>query len=239
MSLSTRELTERLKSIQEVDLEIRKLRKEDSRWPAILSSRGKEVEAKRRKVQEAEEASKAFRRETDRLELDLRTIEEASRNLQIQMNTAKTNKEYAAFVNEIAHKKAEAAVVEENLLKHMDRLEEMAREIAAAKIVLDAGAKEQEKIARQAESERKEIDGEIRDLLAKREERIREVPADILQQYERIAGGRNGTGIAAVSDGVCQGCFINLTAQEINLLMRDDKIVNCRNCSRILFMEGA
>jgi hypothetical protein len=239
MSLSTRELTERLKSIQEVDLEIRKLRKEESRWPAILSSRGKEVDAKRRKAQEAEEAHKTFRRETDRLDLDLKSIEEAARNLQIQMNTAKTNKEYSAFVNEIAHKKAEAAVVEENLLKHMDRLEEMAREIAAAKAALDAGNKEQEKIARQAEAERKEIDSEIRELLEKRTERIREVPADILQQYERIAGGRNGTGIAAVSDGVCQGCFINLTAQEINLLMQEAKIVNCRNCSRILFMEGA
>jgi predicted nucleic acid-binding Zn-ribbon protein len=41
-----------------------------------------------------------------------------------------------------------------------------------------------------------------------------------------------------VVDGVCQGCFISLTAQEINLLLQEDKLISCRNCSRILFFEG-
>jgi predicted nucleic acid-binding Zn-ribbon protein len=239
MSLSTRQLIDHLKSLQEVDLEVRKLRKEEARWPAILASRAKEVEAKRRKVQEAEEACKAARREIDKRELDLKTLEGAVRSLQVQQNTAKTNKEYTTFANEIALKKAEGGRIEEDVLKRMDALEELGRETAAARAALEGIAREQDKLGKQAESERREIRAEIEKGLAEREQRRARVPGDVLQQYERLAQGRDGAALAAVVDGVCQGCFINLTAQEINLLLREDKLLPCRNCQRFLFFEGA
>ena len=61
MTISTREVTERLKVLQEVDLEVRKLLKEEERWPAILDMREKEVEKREAVQKEKEDAQKQQR----------------------------------------------------------------------------------------------------------------------------------------------------------------------------------
>ena len=103
--------------------------------------------------------------------------------------------------------------------------------------VVKAAEEERAKLGRQADQEKQEILDELKDLEERRAAELTDLPPDILEQYERIAGGREGLAVVGVTEGVCQGCFINLTAQEINLLMGAKNVIRCKSCSRILFLQ--
>lgn len=237
MSHSILDHLRRLKALQEVDREIRKLRKEEERWPAVLALRDKEIAQREEERQAREEARKAVRRDIDRLELELKRLEDDVVRHNVTLNTVKTNKEYTAILNEIAQKKAEISAVEESILTRLDDLEAAAAAVKEAKTLVDAAREEHGRLEAQAKAEREEIRQEREELEGRRGGHLEGLDPDLLDQYERIAGGRDGVAVVPVVDGVCQGCFINLTAQEINLLMGQDKIVRCKNCSRILFLE--
>lgn len=237
MSTQIRELIQKLRALQEVDLEIYKLRKEENRWPTILTSRNKTVDEKRRKLDLQEERMASLRTATKNKELTLKSLEDEVVKLNVQLNSVKTNKEYTALLNEIAHKKAEMSKIEEEILSSMESADEIKRDVAEAKAILEGVEEERRKIDEQAQDEIAEVQQEIEDLVAEREGKLKDVPVDILERYNRIINGRDGLAVVAVIDGVCQGCYMNLTPQEINVLMGEDEIITCRNCSRMLYLE--
>jgi predicted nucleic acid-binding Zn-ribbon protein len=237
MTLSTRDLNEKLQALQEVDLEVRKLLKEEERWPAILEMRETEVR-KREAVQAGkEEAQKALRMEIGATESEIKALEEGIVKANVTLNTVKTNKEYTAILNEIALKESEISTLEEEILKRMEGIDRYEKEVDAARASVHAAREEKEKLEKQAAQEKQEIEEELSELEARRKECREAVPDDVLEQYERIAEGREGLAIVAAVEGVCQGCFINLTAQEVNLLMGAASLIRCKNCSRILYLD--
>ncbi|MHC5039312.1 MAG: zinc ribbon domain-containing protein [Planctomycetota bacterium] len=237
MNLSMRELIETLIALQEIDLEIRKLHKETEHWPAILTMRGKEVDSRKAEQEKIEEGRAQLRREVDLKELDIKSIEENIVKLNVTLNTVKTNKEYTAILNEIALRKSDISTLEEEILERMEKIDEQKKELETAKANVQSAQREKEKLEKQAEVEREEIREELGELEDRRKKHLGALPEDIFEQYERIAKSRDGLAVVGVVDGVCQGCFINLTAQEINLLMGAENIIHCRNCSRILYLQ--
>ena len=43
--------------------------------------------------------------------------------------------------------------------------------------------------------------------------------------------------VVAVIKGVCQGCFMNVPPQVVNLIKMYDNLVICEVCQRILYIE--
>jgi len=232
-----RKIIDNLKALQDIDLEIQKLRREEERWPAVLDLRDREVETRMAELETARKRENDIRVEISRNELRLKELEEEITRLNVNLNTVKTNKEYTAILNEIANKKSEISSTEEEILERMDLVEQARKEVEQAAANVESAREEKGKIEKQAEEERKEIHEEMEQLQKKREDFAALIPEEILEEYEKIAEGRQGIAVASVADGVCQGCFINLTAQEINLLMGASEIIRCKNCSRILYLE--
>ncbi|MHC4599826.1 MAG: zinc ribbon domain-containing protein [Planctomycetota bacterium] len=237
MTLSTRDLTEKLKALQEVDLEVRKLLKEDERWPAILEMRTAEVRKRETVQAEKEEAQKTLRMEIGAKESEIKAIEEGIVKANVTLNTVKTNKEYTAILNEIALKESEISTLEEEILRRMESIDLYEKDVEAARAAVRAAREELSKLEAQAAQEKKEIQEELQELEARRDDCREAVPGDVLDQYERIAEGRDGLAVVAAVEGVCQGCFINLTPQEVNLLMGAASLIRCKNCSRILYLD--
>jgi predicted nucleic acid-binding Zn-ribbon protein len=74
-------------------------------------------------------------------------------------------------------------------------------------------------------------------LAAAREERTRQAPAidpELLALYDRIRSTRNGVGVAAMIDGVCQGCHMRLPFQEAERVRAATGIIRCDECQRLL-----
>jgi len=71
-----------------------------------------------------------------------------------------------------------------------------------------------------------------------RDERQKGLPPDILGKYQMLLEKRQGLAVASVSNGVCHACNMNLRPQLYIELQKQQTLILCPNCSRILFWEN-
>ena len=83
--------------------------------------------------------------------------------------------------------------------------------------------------------EANKVKEEVSVLQKDREEFKKNIPTNILSQYERIRENRNGQGLALVNGDSCGGCNMVLRPQLIVQATKCKELVYCDNCSRILF----
>jgi predicted nucleic acid-binding Zn-ribbon protein len=78
-------------------------------------------------------------------------------------------------------------------------------------------------------------------ILTGRGELAAKVPADVLRRYEMIRSKRQGIGVAPLKDGMCSGCFVVLTPQQVIALNRGegDEFAQCPRCQRFLYSPEA
>jgi predicted nucleic acid-binding Zn-ribbon protein len=231
-------LIDTLKALQRMDGEILKLREEMNRWPVIIGEKQKDVEDIRRILTGKETELKEAKVEVENQELKLKSGEENIVKAKANLLKVKTNREYEAILHEIDGLKAENGVIEEKIIRGLDRIEGIEATMREVGAEIRAAEAEVSDLGKQSGDEIAEIQAEIDQMETDRKARAAEVDPDIHTQYERIRNGRAGLAVVPVLDNVCQGCYMTLTSQEINaLLLADDTIISCKNCQRILYIE--
>jgi len=185
------------------------------------------------------------RKQADEYENRLRESEEAVSKLRVALNSAKTNKEYAAVLTQINTHKADNAKIEEEALKiigGVDALKQQAEGVT--KVVEEEEARLQE-IQDSTAEEVAKLDKMIQDLQAKRNEAAQAVTPEALAVFDRLAEQYEGEALAKVEvvgkkppyDYTCGGCYMTLNAEHANALRSRDEIRQCDNCQRILFLD--
>ena len=81
------------------------------------------------------------------------------------------------------------------------------------------------------------LETELNTLAEQRKTTAGKLPAELLTLYEKVLSHKeNCQAIAQVCEGVCQGCYMDIIPQDINMLMKGKEVVRCRVCSRILYL---
>src|SRR5438034_1138253 len=62
---------------------------------------------------------------------------------------------------------------------------------------------------------------------------------EVLALFEAIARKRNGIAVAEARGGVCTICHVRLRPQVFNSVRRNDSIMQCDHCNRILYFVPA
>jgi predicted nucleic acid-binding Zn-ribbon protein len=57
---------------------------------------------------------------------------------------------------------------------------------------------------------------------------------DVRSRYERISRGKAGLAVVAIKKGACGGCFSALPPQMVNEVKRNDRLITCEHCGRVL-----
>ncbi len=236
--MPTQKVAETLRSLQAVDSEIFALDRERRERPRSLESARGELVRKKANVDGKKTEVLTWKKEIQKKESDLKGCEDKIAKLGGQLNTAKTNKEYSVLQQEINGVKADNSLIEEEILVLMGRAEAAEQEVKAVqKQVADAES--------QISSESTRIDKELSELGAKidtlRKERDKlasHLDRELLRTYEKIQKAKpDGVAIARVVDGTCQGCYMGLTSQDVNMLMKtSQEAILCRSCTRILYL---
>jgi hypothetical protein len=210
-----------------------------------LDAGPRQLEARRRHLAQRTEALETARadvknikvqahhKETERKSLDARISQ-----LQLQINTAKSNKEYAALVHEKETVVKARVVLEDELLDFMLREEEKTQTIPTAEKELQRVQQELAELERTVEAERSELTSQ----LAATESQLRAteqiLPHDMQEAYQRLMTRRGPDGLAEVRDDVCTGCYTGITPQMFNQLLLNE-LVLCKSCGRILYLEDS
>jgi predicted nucleic acid-binding Zn-ribbon protein len=198
-----------------------------------------------RNLQSALEAKKEETQLTkvqfDRLELELKSREETIAKLRTSLNSAKTNKEYAALLTQLNTTKADNSKIENqslDLLKDIETDEteckEILKQIEEQKQTLEQTRKDSEALVAKFQAG-------IDDIQKEWDEIAKSVPPDALETFNRVAETYDGLAVTHVeeqgSSYSCGGCFMGIPPESVNMLMTRDEIIRCPNCTRILVFD--
>ena len=232
-----REQIEILASLQNVDREIREKSGVKVVLLAEIQKKEEEIQTKRADIAllRAEWSEKdKQRQEKERL---LQEESKKATEKRMRMNRIKNIKELQALQREIDQIKLGNSQLEEELIKLMEEAEAYAGTLRA---------KEEE--LKQLEAAWREKQGEIEAQVAGIERAVAEASAlrqaiatrlnrELIERYELIFSRRGGMAVVTVSDGICQGCYMNIPPQLWNEIIKSEKLILCPSCHRILYSK--
>jgi predicted nucleic acid-binding Zn-ribbon protein len=172
-------------------------------------------------------------------EKDLAAVQGRLAKYKDQLLDVKTNREYQAMQQEIAAAQGEVGRHEDRILERMLEADELARavqraESELAKIQADGNA---EKAA--LDQEIKQLDAELERTAGARAKLVAETSEPMMAIFETVARGRKGVAVAEAREGLCTICHVRLRPQVFNEVRRNDAIIQCDSCQRILYFAGA
>jgi uncharacterized protein len=226
-----------LVELQTLDSEMYKLREEKRAKPEQIKALESIFEQKKAHLFELEKQSLEFQKQRKDAELELASKEEAGKKLQSQLFSLKTNKEYAAMLQQIQDAKADASLIEDKILVLFEQADKSKSEVEAEKVRLQGEEKVFALDKKKLEERVKEIDDRLSQLEAQRKQVVPGVDEKILAQYERILSNRDGLAIVEVRDNSCKGCNMSVPPQVINLIQMYERIITCEICNRMLYVQ--
>jgi predicted nucleic acid-binding Zn-ribbon protein len=179
-------------------------------------------------------ASQTARRE---IEKELAAVQSRLAKFKDQLMEVKTNKEYQAMQKEIATAEREVRASEDRVLERMEEAEALQADLRRAEAALK---QEQAAVAEERkslEAERARIEVDLRRLAADRASVVRETAAPALTLFESVSRQRRGVAVAEARDGHCSLCRVRLRPQVFNDVRRNDSLIQCESCGRILYFS--
>ncbi len=228
-----------LLELQDIDLRIRKLDEEIALGYGDLDERQGVIDARRAEAADLAERLEVVEKEKSDVEHELEEETIRLKDRQTKLMNVQTNREYQSLLKEIEGTKAENKRREEEILRYTEIGEAMVAKIGELNNTSDAEegllAEEKAKVealAKDLEKQKAQID-------KARSEKAGKVTGNIYKRYEQLRERRNGMAIVGVTNGVCQGCFMNIPAQQFNDVLRGDQLHTCPTCQRMMYHLAA
>jgi len=223
--------------LQGLDAEIFNSKRILDEVPVRIKELDDELEAKSANIKALEEESKKIQVKHKEKEMELKTKEEDVKKHQVKLFQVKTNQEYTALEKEIGGVKADASVLEEEIINLLDQVEEIKKSVAKEREVLEVEKKKSEIEKNKIEEEKKAAEEKFNDLNNKRKEFAGKIDKNILAKYERILHKKDGLALVPIVSDSCGGCNMNLPPQVINEARLTKGLTVCGNCARILYAK--
>jgi predicted nucleic acid-binding Zn-ribbon protein len=226
---------ERLIALQKLDSERQQAEHRLADEPEKLKAVDARIEAAKQAVAAAKERLAENQNARRAVEKEVALHQGRLSKFREQAMAVKTNQEYHAIQHEIAFAQTEIKTLEDTLLEQMMEGDDLTGQVKAAEAALAAEQKaaQEEKQALAAEHDR--MSTTVSDLQAKRAELVSAIAPAAFAIFELVARRRHGVAVAEARDGICTICHVRLRPQVFNTVRRNDQIVQCDSCQRILF----
>ncbi|MCK4778462.1 MAG: hypothetical protein KAS39_08770 [Actinomycetia bacterium] len=229
-----------LLKLQEIDLKLDKLLKEKD-------TLGQQVEIKKLNI-EIERIESKYSKKNENFkneiliqkkiegEMDLIEVKMKKEDKRMYSGTVTNPKELSSIGEEIVSLKKQKDNLETKLLVQMDKIGELEGEKDKIGNYLN-GLKDKLKEVLARDSKKiEELEGAINQARGEKEAEKAEVNSEVLEKYEELRSEVGGKVASLLTnDGVCEGCFMALPAEEIDKMLQEkEKLWLCSHCSRIL-----
>lgn len=226
-----------LAKLSEVDDSARDIDQELKDIPARIAEMRGDVEKLEamlgRERQELEEAERLGRQQEEQLGQSSEMLARAKAKGAKSRNAREVEaaeREMESVRRTMREREEEQGRLREVIKKSRETLEEHQKEVAELR-----GTIEEDEAKARARLE--ELQSQRRTVLVGRDELAAKLEKALVRRYERIREKR-GTAVVEVIDGTCQGCQMQLPAQQVIELQRGEDIQQCPQCVRILFVRS-
>ncbi len=170
-------------------------------------------------------------------ELHLAELAEKLKELSKKTAIVKTAREVKALglEEEIAKEQSDFANEEIQRLDKLIDSKNLYKEEESLK--LEEASKEVEEIRASIADELAEIEKEKKSVYANKQTLTGEMDQKILSFYEKIKKWAGNTTVVPVKKQACYGCFMKINDKVYSSVIKEEEIVTCPHCGRILYKE--
>ncbi len=225
--------------LQEIDAKMRVQSEQKKKQPEVLANLDRRRAAAHEDlamVKESLQTAQKNKRERDK---DLEAGAQKVDKLKARASEIKTNKEYQALLKEIETAEQENKAIEDDILALMEKIDG-----AAAQITMAEQRTRQEEASIQAEQKEHEVafsklEEELKSLEAARQELLSHIQPAVLTQYQHLLASKGGVAMAEARNEACSGCYMSIPPQVFVNVKKNESIITCPHCGRILFYKEA
>jgi predicted nucleic acid-binding Zn-ribbon protein len=233
-----RDQLELLWELQKIDLALQEIKRERERYPKEMKRLDEKQSIEKDKIKKEKEKVESLEKERRQKEGHLSLEQEKIKRTEGRMFEVKTNKEYQALLKEIETAKEGNNQEEEGILRLLDEIDELKKDLARREKEISATVSK-------IEAEKKVIEAGIaqsevlwKNQMERREVLSKQMDSNLMKLYNTLKEKRQGVGVVAAKQETCQGCFVNVPPQMYIEVQRNNTLVRCPNCNRILYWEG-
>jgi predicted nucleic acid-binding Zn-ribbon protein len=227
-----------LLELQKLDLRIMEINEVRRKIPNRLHTAEAPLLDASKILSDAKSAVETAIKERRAHEKDLEAHEAQTEKMKSHAASLKTNKEYQAHLFELELANKKRGDFEEKILLCMEKVDQLQRTVAdtQAKVKALETAFAQEK--KELDEQERALAAELAQVEALHREAAAKVEKSLLARYNQIKASRKDQPLAAVRDGLCLGCRLQIPPQLIAQVKRSDDLHVCPYCRRMLYWEG-
>lgn len=227
---------ERLIQLQHLETTIEESRRRVAAHPQRVQDADTRLSHAKDVVEEAKQRLKASQESRREQEKEAATYQTRLSKFKDQLSSVKTNREYQAMQGEIETAQKELGIVEEKVLERMMEADAFTAEVKKAEHELAAQQKQVEAEKKALAEELAAVETALTQATEQRAVVIPGMEPQLVALFEQVARARKGIAIcAATRDGLCSACHVRLRPQVFQEVRRNDTIIQCFSCNRILY----
>ena len=224
-------------SLQDVDVEIKRLKEEIKSLPARrdelerqFAESVKEYFAIKQELDDAQDARR-------RLEGDLEHEQQKHQKFKNDLMKATNEREYTTAVREIDITRKTISTLETETLKLMERVEKLDTQVAERTPAMESRRIEIDRQLNEWSAAADANQQRLETLNAERQVKMQALGSEARQTYERLSRMRSGFALSEARDWQCLACRMKIRPQVFNDIRKGDSIITCENCGRILYYK--
>jgi predicted nucleic acid-binding Zn-ribbon protein len=226
---------ERLIALQKLDSTAEAARKKLASEPEHELALDARLEAARQRVAAAKEHVATNKNARAALEKDVAVQQARLSKFRETAMAVKTNQEFTAVQHEIAFAQAEIKRIEDAILERMMEGDDFGTALKAAEANLAAETKAIDAERKTGSAAHIEMQATLERIATERAALVAGLDKSVLATFEAVSRKRNGVAMAEARGGMCTVCRIRLRPQVFNNVLRNDSILQCDHCNRILY----
>jgi predicted nucleic acid-binding Zn-ribbon protein len=226
---------ERLIALQKLDSTADAARKQLASEPEHERALEARLEAARQEVAAAKDRVAVNKSARAALEKDVAMHQGRLSKFREQAMAVKTNQEYHAIQHEITFAQNEVKKIEDSILERMVENDDLTANLKAAEGKLAAETKAVDADRKMMKAAHGDMEAALERIVVDRAALVSSLDKQVLTTFEAVSRKRNGVAVAEARDGICTICHVRLRPQVFNTVRRNEEIVQCDSCNRILF----
>jgi predicted nucleic acid-binding Zn-ribbon protein len=171
-------------------------------------------------------------------EKEIDDINEKIKKLKIRTSEIKTNKEYQAHLKEIESAEKERYSTEDEILVLMEEIDTSLKELKKEETKFKNEQDKIEVLKKELEVEMSEAEKELLPLKEARARIVDSLDEEIYNEYMQVLEASNALAVVEAKDEICTGCNMNIPPQLFVEIKKNEKILNCPQCRRVLFYKN-
>jgi predicted nucleic acid-binding Zn-ribbon protein len=236
---NTEEDIQYLIQIVKKDLEIQEKRKFLAEAPVRIAEIEKEIKIMERDLEETRNEFEILEKERRHLEREIKAQNQKIDQKKLEQHDADSNKVYRALGHEIEYLSKLVYKEEERVLVILEKTEGKKKQIDKFTVDVDERKK---KLLGEKDALENDIKAADDNLKVLEDEKVRVLPhlsPRVRRLYDRILNVKGDSGVANLIGDICQGCYSRVPPQKAHEIRKNDQILTCEACGRILVHYGS